>query len=1185
MNKILLIKPPFFTPWTPPLGIALLKSFMEPHGYSVRCIDLNTDSELWGTHHTYFGALQQLENISINDGYSKLWWILNAHMLAYVNGASPAACSRMLDTIIPLYGIKHDRNTIKTLLPIVDRFFKRLEELGDQFDLTDYGVVGTSTYTTSLAPSLFMLKKLKEKYPHLVTVMGGGIFADDFAPGSYNLDALVTEYPYVDQVVIGEGELLFLKLLQGEFAGKRVVSIADIEGTTVNMADSRLPDFSDLNLEPYYHLTIEGGRSCPFQCKFCSETVQWGEYRKKPMDLFAQQLVDLAEKHGNNAFFLADSLMNPYIGNLADELLKRKANVLYDGYLRADAPVTNRDRVRFWARSGLYRVRLGIESGSAHTLELMGKRTNPGTYSAVLRSLSSAGVRTTTYWVVGYPGETQADFEETLHFVREHHRYIYELEAHPYYFYPQGQVGSEQYPSRSLYPDDVTEIIKFKRWEISDREPTREETFRRLSRFSKFAADLGLPNIYTMAERFQAEDRWQRLHPLTTEIYGRTPASRRVEVSARPVAVLSEEQERQLSKETSDASSVLCYHVLVNETLDTALLRTAIGQLAQHNDVLQMCLGLGRAVLGAEGPDSFDNALSVYDGEAGCTDEIGLKAQQIVEALAAEMRPEPGASVRAAVIGSGARGSSHLLVLAHRAIADGKSMGFLVEDLFRIYEQLSERKEITLHPVQKRYTELVGELVSPQTAAVERKEASDSRARRPAMFDSQEQGRTRKSCTRALDVSLAEKLFSTAAAECGLRADQMLAGVLLKSLAGANGGAPLGVDITVDYRTTDARLARTAGPLTFLVPLPPEIVRDDSLLGLYEMQRVSQNSLVNRLKSRASTPGPGDQEKKVLLNWEYWIDEPWLGGDKWVPQGFVVSENGPAPAYLLEIAPVLLREGVALRLNYYGEPDANDLVQAVTSGLAQAVEELASHCNRYRAARQFWLTEFGNAAARSVVEEMQHEERQATGEGWASLYCAVQPSVLDSLRKEFQTDMPAALLAAYGVLLSRLSGRQDLAVVASIGKTGVLPLRIHPSWDKSFGKFIQDVRQRIAQAIEHQLYTSRFLTQPLQAAELGLACPAFDIGYIFCAPEQDQDGNKPEQALELYPEIGEKVGLVLKVIEQGTDLAACFFYKPSLLGSELVGEISSHLASILAKVSKSPDIPLGYIVLGKKKRA
>src|SRR6266540_42471 len=170
-GKVLLIKPPYFTPWTPPLGIAILKTFLEQNGYSVKCLDFNIDPELWGMHHNYFSTIQTLEDVSVNDGYSKLWWILNAHMLAYTNGADASTCSRVLEMVIPKYGIRPSQEVIDALIPFVEKFFKRLSDLLNQIDLSSHTVVGTSTYTTSLATSLFILKNVKRERPQIKTVM------------------------------------------------------------------------------------------------------------------------------------------------------------------------------------------------------------------------------------------------------------------------------------------------------------------------------------------------------------------------------------------------------------------------------------------------------------------------------------------------------------------------------------------------------------------------------------------------------------------------------------------------------------------------------------------------------------------------------------------------------------------------------------------------------------------------------------------------------------------------------------------------------------------------------------------------------------------------------------------------------------------------------------------------------
>ena len=518
-GNIVLMKPPFFTPWTPPLGISILKAHLQAHNFRVKCIDYNTDPWLWNTHHEYFTALQAVENVSMNDGYSRLWWVLNAHLLAYANGADRAKMTMVLETIIPLFGIKYNAEVLESLHRIVETYFQRLARFTDLYDFSSFSHVGTSTYTTSLASSLFILKYVKEKNPRIKCIMGGGVFADDLALGSDNLQTLIDEYPYVDHLILGEGEQLLLALVQGELAHKRVISISDLENATLNMKDVPSPDFSDLEVDQYFHLTIEGARSCPFQCSFCSETIQWGEYRKKPMDQFANQVISLAEKYNINAFFFGDSLMNPYLVQFARELIRQNGRVLYDGYLRADKPVSRRDWVQEWARSGLYRVRMGIESASRNVLEAMDKMTTPEVISGALKTLASEGIRTTTYWIAGFPNETEDDFKETMEFIREHHRDIYELEAHPYYYYPYGQIGSRLHKCFSLYPEEVTDVIRFKVWEVENANPSREERYRRVSELSKLASNLGIPNIYTMAERYAAEDRWLRDHPNAVEVF------------------------------------------------------------------------------------------------------------------------------------------------------------------------------------------------------------------------------------------------------------------------------------------------------------------------------------------------------------------------------------------------------------------------------------------------------------------------------------------------------------------------------------------------------------------------------------------------------------------------------------------------------------------------------------------
>jgi radical SAM superfamily enzyme YgiQ (UPF0313 family) len=517
-KNVCLIMAPYFVPWAPPLGITTLKAHLEAIGHSVNCIDLNVDRMLWSLHLRYVSALESDNPQSKLEGQYRVWAVRNAHLLALVNGADEATSRALIRRLVPLYGLKCSDRLAATLTEIASAVMKRAEEMLEAIDLSRVDVLGTSTFSTSLALSLLILRIAKAKFPQIKTVMGGGVFADDLAPGSDNLKVLLENYPCVDHVIVGEGELLFAELLAEEFESKRMVSVKDVSGQFAKVSQAVAPDFSDLQMNRYFHLAIEGGRSCPFQCSFCSETVQWGPYRKKPQALVAEQMVSLATKHGNNRFFMSDSLMNPYIENLSRELLDKTVKVTFDGYLRADTLAADPQRTKRWAQSGCYRVRLGIESASSDVLAAMDKRTTPATISAALRSLSEAGIRTTTYWVVGYPGETEDAFQETVRFIRENSNSIYEVEAHDFHYYPTGQVASNQWPALPMYDDDITKWTRFQVWD-ADTDPPRAERYRRLAGLTTVARQLDIQNLYSYQDRFVADQRWLSIHGNATVAY------------------------------------------------------------------------------------------------------------------------------------------------------------------------------------------------------------------------------------------------------------------------------------------------------------------------------------------------------------------------------------------------------------------------------------------------------------------------------------------------------------------------------------------------------------------------------------------------------------------------------------------------------------------------------------------
>lgn len=1167
-GKVLLVKPPYFSPWTPPLGIAILKSFLEPYGYPVRCYDFNSDPELWGMHHKYFSVLQTLEDVSINDGYSKLWWILNAHMLAYANGADSEACATVLASVVPLQGMQISPEVIQALLPLVENFYKRMNEVTEQFNVSEYSVVGTSSYTTSLGPSLFFLKKVKEQYPHIKTIMGGGAFADDLALDSDNLDTLVQNYDFVDHFILGEGELLLLKLLQGEFANKRVISIADLKGANLPMEQVPIPDFSDVGTENYFHLTIEGARSCPFQCSFCSETIQWGDYRKRPMSLFADQVVELAQRYKNKSFFMGDSLMNPYINQFAGQLLERKADILYDGYLRADKPVANRSFVKKWADSGCYRVRLGIESAASRVLDAMDKMTTPQVISDVLKTLASAGIRTTTYWITGFTGETEEDFQETLEFIREHHRYIYELEAHAYYYYPYGQIGSRLHQCHSIYPDSVTDIIKFKVWEIDDANPPRVERFNRLRRVSELASDLGLPNIYTMTDRFAAEERWHRLYPLALEVYDGTRLHRKLpQFSSQPIEVFDTSRYQGDAGSEAAAAAVLCYRVTVKGTLDEAVLAAAVEQVVRYNDVLQLRLQDDRDLASSPAnlsPGELTSSVTPNDEE-----RINLRdfMDQTVERIAAQMSPAPNNSLRVVVVRNGE--ISELLLLVHRAIADGRSITFLCEDLFRIYEQLLNKRELSLCPVKKTYTELMQELKGTIG------ETSVGPVTRPNQLAALE------SETISLDKKLLKKLFSETLKASDLTPLEVITLTLLRSLSKASNGAEQSIDITADYRAIDDSLDHTAGPLTRIYELPSTSFEAGALAILSRLRKNLKDFVPGKLKP---APRRNVNEGRVLLNLEFCIAEPWVGGDLWTAREFIRPRGRMDGGYLLEIVPLLSRDGIEVIFNYRNTDTVSQLVQSIKGRVGEEIDYALNDARHYAAAKTFWLSEFKKNIPAANLEISTEIGEGSLETGWDAMPSGIEPVLLEDVSRKCDVDAIATVLSALGILVTRLNGREDALVLTSSGESTNpcwVPVKLNVAWNSTFASLARQVSDNLAVAQLHGAYALEILLDDLTASKPAQLRPIFDVAYV----EKNAHQTKQDVMDHLksdFPLVAQQLKLILEREDSQAGLNVELRLRKGDQTQTLLKTLTSHLKPILEQAASNVNIRLGDIKLDEE---
>jgi radical SAM superfamily enzyme YgiQ (UPF0313 family) len=501
------------------MGMACLKSYLQDCGHNVTAIDMMAELEIKEAAYKYLDTLKKFiplfrQAYFFNVGID----VLKNHFMAHINHTDAAKYNELVKTIVyNNYYVSIDDNQVNRLNQIVtDLFTKEKKYLLYLLEKEKPTVVGISVYRGTDASSLFAFRLIKENYPHIKTMMGGAIFSQELIPNTPNFELFLEKTPYIDHIVIGEGEILFHKILAGELPGnKKVYTSADIKDEIIDLSAIALPDFSDFDLAKYPLIPSYTSRGCVYHCSFCTEASFWKKYRHKNVQKIVSDLELYAKKYQRRIFVLTDCLINPVVTALAREMIARDLAIYWDVYLKVDQHVCDPEYALLWRRGGFYRARLGIETGSQRVLDLMDKRITVEQSKTALASLASVGIKTTTYWAVGHPGETEADFQATLDFLSEMQDDIYEAEADPFRYFYAGQGSSNtwagEYGHSLVYPEEAADMLLVKTWTLN-AEPQREEIYNRLCRFKDHCRKLGITNLDSVSEIYNSDERWKSLH-------------------------------------------------------------------------------------------------------------------------------------------------------------------------------------------------------------------------------------------------------------------------------------------------------------------------------------------------------------------------------------------------------------------------------------------------------------------------------------------------------------------------------------------------------------------------------------------------------------------------------------------------------------------------------------------------
>ncbi|MFA5459493.1 MAG: tRNA (N6-isopentenyl adenosine(37)-C2)-methylthiotransferase MiaB [Bacilli bacterium] len=320
---------------------------------------------------------------------------------------------------IETYGCQmnvHDSEAVKAILE--DMAFTNTKDLS----AADLIIINTCAIRENAHNKVFgklgQLKNLKKNNPNIMIGLCGCMAQEEVV-----IDLLLKKYQWLD-FVFGTHNIYKLPAILKEAITKKelVVEVWSKEGNIIE----NIPFKRDSKYKAWVNIMY----GCDNFCTYCIVPYVRGRQRSRKPNYIMDEVQELI-KAGYKEITLLGQNVNSYGRDFIDQN--------YDfADLLTDISKTDIDRIRFvtsnpWDftdkmieviknnKNIMPYIHLPIQSGSNKILKLMGRRYTKEDYIELFNKIKSniKNVSISTDIIVGFPGETEEDFQETLALVNE----------------------------------------------------------------------------------------------------------------------------------------------------------------------------------------------------------------------------------------------------------------------------------------------------------------------------------------------------------------------------------------------------------------------------------------------------------------------------------------------------------------------------------------------------------------------------------------------------------------------------------------------------------------------------------------------------------------------------------------------------------------------------------------------
>jgi len=245
----------------------------------------------------------------------------------------------------------------------------------------DYDLVGVSFHSFSVKYA----KQIRERFK-------GKLICGGHHPSALPDQMISIGY---DQVVIGEGENAIIDIIQGN------------DSKIVNCERKY---FYGINEVPH-GISIISSRGCPFSCNFCGSSNFWGHsYKIRSVDNVILE-IEKRKSEGYNTWIFYDDNFTANKKRVFEICSHLDGSLIWECVGRAES--LDEELCKELYRAGCRKIHLGIESLSQDALDRMNKKTTVEKMLKGIEIAETIGINTMSLFLVGLPGDTYKNIEET----------------------------------------------------------------------------------------------------------------------------------------------------------------------------------------------------------------------------------------------------------------------------------------------------------------------------------------------------------------------------------------------------------------------------------------------------------------------------------------------------------------------------------------------------------------------------------------------------------------------------------------------------------------------------------------------------------------------------------------------------------------------------------------------------